>query len=175
MEHKIKGMTILMTYSVYSIRISSDMPVESEYLPLVTLYFMLCIMNTFLAFNWFLIANKFLAKSKTPKLLTCLALRIRSVFILNFIKRKTNENSSTVSPNKDELETQANENNTSKTRCNKCDLCEKCEQKSLNDEEKKVKKDLNESNVSLLNYFFWFVLLTFMVASDLIIWLLISN
>ena len=171
-------MTILMTYSVYSIRISSDMPVESEYLPLVTLYFMLCIMNTFLAFNWFLIANEFLAKSKTPKLLTCLASRIRSIFSLRLklklLKRKTDENSSKVSPNT-ELETQGNESNTSKTRCNKCDLCEKCEQKSLSEEEKKVKKELNESNVSLLNYLVWFVLLTFMVASDLTIWLLISN
>ncbi len=99
-----------------------------------------------------------------------LSLRLK----FNSFKRKKHENSSKVSPN-NQLETQANENNISKTRCNKCDLCEKCEQKSFTEEEKKVKKDLNESNVSLLNYLVWFVLLIFMVASDLIIWLLISN
>ena len=46
-------MTSLLTFVVTSLRISSDIPVQSEYLPLITLYMILSIVYTLLGFIWY--------------------------------------------------------------------------------------------------------------------------
>ena len=46
-------MTSFLTFSVTSLRIASDIPVQSDYLPLITLYFMLSIIYTLIGLIWF--------------------------------------------------------------------------------------------------------------------------
>ena len=60
-------MTSFLAFIMSSVRISSDIPNQSEYLPLITLYFLLSILYTFIGFMWFdfihfisLFLNKFL-------------------------------------------------------------------------------------------------------------------
>lgn len=45
-------MTSFLTFSVTSVRIAGDIPMQSEYLPLITLYFLLSILYTFLGLTW---------------------------------------------------------------------------------------------------------------------------
>ena len=47
-----KGMTSFLTFAVTSLRVSSDIPVQSDYLPLITLYMILSIFYTFIGFFW---------------------------------------------------------------------------------------------------------------------------
>ncbi len=46
-------MTCFLTFSVTSLRVSGDIPIQSEYLPLITLYFLLSIVYTFLGLIWY--------------------------------------------------------------------------------------------------------------------------
>ena len=48
-----KGMTSFLTFAVTSLRVSSDIPVQSDYLPLITLYMILSIFYTFIGFYMF--------------------------------------------------------------------------------------------------------------------------
>jgi hypothetical protein len=48
----IKGMTSFMTFAVTSLRISTDIPVQSEYMPLLTLYMLFSIGYTFMGMSW---------------------------------------------------------------------------------------------------------------------------
>ncbi len=45
-------MTSFLTFTVTSLRISGDIPMQSNYLPLITLYLLLSIMYTFMGFSW---------------------------------------------------------------------------------------------------------------------------
>jgi hypothetical protein len=74
-----KAMSIFMTLSVYSLRVSSDQAPQSKYLPMVTLYYMLGISYTFMAYIWFILANEFSTKEYLPKYL--------EIFAVKFIKR----------------------------------------------------------------------------------------
>ncbi len=45
-------MTSWMTFALTGIRIASDLPVESEYIPLITVYIFVSILYTFIGFSW---------------------------------------------------------------------------------------------------------------------------
>lgn len=60
-------MTSLMTYSVYSVRISNEIPIQSEYMPLITLYFILSIFYTLITFIWHIVKNFLTTNKKWPK------------------------------------------------------------------------------------------------------------
>ncbi|CAF4685823.1 unnamed protein product [Rotaria socialis] len=59
-------MTCFMTYSVYSLNFSSLFPQQSEYLMIITLYFLLSMSWTLISMTWFIICNHFLAKAAMP-------------------------------------------------------------------------------------------------------------
>lgn len=62
-------MTTFLTFSVYSLRVSGDIPIQSEYVPLITLYFLFSTVFTLVAFLWFLLANHFKERSTMPNVL----------------------------------------------------------------------------------------------------------
>ncbi len=45
-------MTSFLTFTVTSLRVSSDIPIQSDYLPLITLYMILSILYTLFGFVW---------------------------------------------------------------------------------------------------------------------------
>ena len=77
-------MTSFMTFSVYSLRVSSEIPVESDFLPMVTLYFILGITYTFVSFNWFILANELAQKKDWPKFLKQLASGIKRILFWKY-------------------------------------------------------------------------------------------
>ena len=184
-------MTSFMTFSVYSLRISSDMPVESNFVPMVTLYFILGISYTFLSFIWFIIANEFLTKNYLPRYLVLVASVIKS-----FLSWKSNDVSRKISPVKSKSHKDTTESINKKsdvTVKNKpkqeisyniepfeqqfvaISSCEKCEREKEKDDGQKKKKALIESSVSVLNKFICFIMCLIVIACNLITWLLVSN
>ena len=182
-------MTTFMTFSVYSLRISQDMPVESNFVPMVTLYFILGISYTFLSLIWFIIANDFITKNYLPKYLTKFALIIKRV-LYRKISPEPDENANDLVEVKVVPNQSANENahesglpplknapklECNNNRCNNCDFCVNCKREKEKSANKSKKKELNESNVLVLNYFMCFLMGMIILACNLISWLLISN
>ncbi|CAF3192520.1 unnamed protein product [Rotaria sp. Silwood2] len=62
-------MTCFMTYSVYSLNFSNLFPQQSQYLMMITLYFLLSICWTLISMVWFIMCNYFVTKAEMPKLL----------------------------------------------------------------------------------------------------------
>ena len=188
-------MTTFMTFSVYSLRISSDMPVESNFVPMVTLYFILSISYTFLSFIWFIIANEFITKNNMPNSLANLACVIKSVLFWKFDKapfwqRKILPKYESGPKAEDKCETKPTNKEPNdkmpqpelskpetpiKSPCNNCNICESCLKEKGKEKDKKNKKDTNESNVSALNHLVGFIMLLIVVACNATTWLLISN
>ena len=82
-KYLILAITTFMSMGIISMRVASDMPIHSEYLPLISLYFMLGMFYTFLAFNWFVAANFCRTKNYLPKFL-----KISLNFINGFRRNK---------------------------------------------------------------------------------------
>jgi hypothetical protein len=59
-------MTTFLTFSVYSINTSNSIPMQSEYLPAVTVFFLLSILFALVSLSWFIIENYFRAHKKMP-------------------------------------------------------------------------------------------------------------
>lgn len=69
----ILAITTFLNMGIISIRVSSDIPVQSRYLPLITLFFLLSLFYTFISFMWFTILEMFKSKNTLPKCLLLLA------------------------------------------------------------------------------------------------------
>lgn len=61
-------------------RVSSDIPVTSMYLPLISLFLFLCILNTFLSFFWFMIAEKLKSIKYKSEVLLNMIKKMRKIF-----------------------------------------------------------------------------------------------
>ncbi len=60
-------MSIMLAFAVYKLRLSDDVPVQSDITPLINIYFTLCMIFSLSAMIWFslrnvLVQNKFLPK-----------------------------------------------------------------------------------------------------------------
>ncbi|CAF4840870.1 unnamed protein product, partial [Rotaria sp. Silwood1] len=77
-------MTCFMTYSVYSLNFSSLFPQQSQYLMMITLYFLLSICWTLLSMTWFIMYNHFTAKAEMPKWLYTFCGLLQRVFCYCF-------------------------------------------------------------------------------------------
>jgi hypothetical protein len=73
------SMTTFLTFSVYSLRIASDIPTQSEYLPSITLYFLLSTSYVLLALSWFICENFFRSNSFLPKPLRFMVHGVRNL------------------------------------------------------------------------------------------------
>lgn len=161
-------MSIFLTLAMYSLRVSSDMPVQSKSFPWISVYFFLEILYALFALIWFIAANHFATKHYLPNCVSRLAtilkhyshLEIHKVSdIRTQVKMKTVETIQKVDTLK----------------CNKCELCEKCLSKKEKDDEKKRKNEDLESCISVLNYLAFLVLFTLTFISTLIIWFAVSS
>ena len=66
--------------AMIAIRVSSLMPVQSSYLPLISLYFFLSLFYSMIALTWFVIMDRFQQKKDLPNFLKKLALNLKHKF-----------------------------------------------------------------------------------------------
>lgn len=76
-----KAFTTFLNMGIISVRVAGDIPVQSDYLPLITLYFFLSLIYTFISFLWFAIVSFLKDRKYLPSWLNLL---------LNSIKNKIN-------------------------------------------------------------------------------------
>ena len=81
-------MVCFMTYSVYSLNFSSLFPQQSQYLMMITLYFLLSICWTLISMAWFLSCNSLISKAEMPKLLYNFAGMLQRASFRCFLPRK---------------------------------------------------------------------------------------
>ncbi len=76
------SITIFLTFSVSAVRIASQIPVQSKYLPPIILYFLLSQLFTLMAFCWFTFDCVLRAESYIPRAMTWLGIQLRRSFAL---------------------------------------------------------------------------------------------
>ena len=72
-------MTIILTLAIYSLRISGDFPSQGEYIPIISIYFALGLILTFVSMIWFTYAEYMRTKQHMPAFLTKLAHFLRAL------------------------------------------------------------------------------------------------
>ncbi len=65
--------------AVISVRAAEDLPIMSDYMPLIGLYFLLSMLYTFLSLIWFAACNSLRTSSSLPKFVKRLGLIIKRV------------------------------------------------------------------------------------------------
>jgi hypothetical protein len=68
------GISIMLAYSVFSLRLSDDVPSQSDSIHLISFYLTICMFFSLSAMTWFAIANKLREKKRLPYWLRCLAI-----------------------------------------------------------------------------------------------------
>ncbi len=68
------GISIMLAYSVFSLRLSEDVPSQSDSVHLISLYLTVCMFFSLSAMTWFAIVNKLREKKRLPYWLRWLAL-----------------------------------------------------------------------------------------------------
>ncbi|CAF3211444.1 unnamed protein product [Rotaria sp. Silwood2] len=68
------GISIMLAYSVFSLRLSEDVPSQSDSVHLISFYLTICMFFSLSAMTWFAIANKLREKKRLPYWLRWLAL-----------------------------------------------------------------------------------------------------
>lgn len=62
------GISIMLSFSVFKLRLSDDVPVQSDSVPLINVYFTLCMSFSLTAMFWFSIINLLKEQKQVPKL-----------------------------------------------------------------------------------------------------------
>ena len=78
----LKGMTHFMTLATFSVRSQADIAPQGQFLPMITLYYVLSIMYTFIALIWFIVADHWTTKQNVPKFLVTFAAFIKRILFL---------------------------------------------------------------------------------------------
>ena len=170
------SITSVLTFSVYMLRISSEIPVQSEYLPIIGYYFIFVITFILIDFIWFIILNYFANIQHLPRFLVYYAVSLRNLFSkikAVFKKKKESENKES-SVNLEELN-KIKQSEEEKLICKKSDLCPGCQKESENDEKKKKYKKELEANITALNLTAFMIIVIIQLIANSTIWFSISN
>ena len=173
-------MSGFMTFAVYALRIATDMPVQSDYMPDIASYFLSSISFNMIAFVWFIFLNRYVSRSEIPILLELFADLLNK--ILNLFKKCCScclkKDKDKVIP-VDEIKKAENGQVISTTenakvvkpKCGFCNRCEDCDADFKKDKDKGKKKKDIESKFEVLNYFFFMTMFIAMLATQLSIWI----
>ena len=160
-----------MTYSVYSLNFSNLFPQQSEYLMTITLYFLLSIGWTLISMAWFVIYNQLVNRSDIPAGLDSFCR-----FLQERIWRCCRRTTSTIDVQK-QKESRPDEvvSNDAAKKCHFCQRCSSCQADHDKAKSKTTKKKEIESKYNALNKFVLFCITVLMLASNLAIWMSMSE
>jgi hypothetical protein len=63
------GMTTFLTYSIYSINTSNSIPTQSDYVPAITVFYIMSTFFVLISFSWFILENFMRSRTYMPLLL----------------------------------------------------------------------------------------------------------
>ena len=176
-------MSGFFTFSVYSLRIATDMPLQSDYMPDIASYFLASITLNMISFVWFVYMNRCLLRSEIPVCLDKFADLLKKLFCICFPDEKKVSNSDSLNivvkdaekaKMEEKLEIVTNlegKKMNKKEKCGLCDRCNSCEADFKKDKDKGKRKKEIESKFDALNYLAFVIMLIAMVASNMGIWI----
>jgi len=137
----IIAISTFLSYGILSIRVSSDIPIQSSYLPLISLFFIMNIVFSFVAFGWFVLVHNFRTKNYMPLFILKTFKRFKNLEQFLFNKSKKNKSQPKNSAKTEEIE----------------EFCDKKEIKSF-------ESDL-QSEISSLNFIAFILIFLVMLFS----------
>lgn len=170
-------MVCFMTYSVYSLNFSNLFPQQSEYMMMITLYFLLSIGWTLISMVWFVMYNELLNRSDLPRSLDLFCRLLQEIRCSCCHKNNKQEPlpiEETTSNKTNTIVVQSIRNDID-TKCNSCYRCSSCQADHEKNESKTKNKKHHESKCKALNYFILLFMTLFMLASNLSIWISMSQ
>ena len=157
----LKAMTIFLTLGVYGINVANIFPLQSDYIPTITIYYIMGITYTFLCLLWFVCAEYLRSKDKIPYVLIKVAAFGTIICFCSFRK----------SPAPPKIPSKALEEDANKIEikegfsCRKCEVCDKCLKQKDTENKKADETKQKVSHIKALNYMvFWFILLAQLVT-----------
>ncbi|CAF0777651.1 unnamed protein product [Brachionus calyciflorus] len=169
-------LAIILATSMNLVRASSDIPVQSDYLPYMTLYFIFCHIYNILSLTFFTIESFLLSKGYLPKWLMFLCTKIRkSLCEKNDAPKLKQIETNPENVIIDKKEEQSNDKckKINKEILKDADLKCNCETKSEKDMEKEKEKKHFQQCMNIIHYTLQLFMFLFMVISNLTIWLII--
>jgi hypothetical protein len=86
------GISIMLAFSVFKLRLSDDVPVQSDSVPLVNIYFTICMSFSLAAMIWFSCVNLLKENKRVPKIIRTLVLNyICHIMCSKYIEQKRND------------------------------------------------------------------------------------
>jgi hypothetical protein len=70
----------MLAFSVFKLRLSDDVPVQSDSVPLINIYFTLCMTTSLIAMIWFSFMNILKENKKVPFLIRFLVVNLCQIF-----------------------------------------------------------------------------------------------
>ena len=126
-------------------RVNNDIPVQSECLPLISLYILLCLFYALISFSWFVYLEIAKSKKDLPPLLIRLSLYLKHAIIKIFKRKRKKET-----------------------------YCIKQRKEAVVDELNKFDKQEIEKIIVALNYVAFGIMLFTMFISFMTIWLVVT-
>jgi hypothetical protein len=161
-------MTIFLTFSVYALKVSSEIPVQSEYLPMVSVYFIVSVVFILLTMCWCVLENHMRAKCyRVPRwLMVDLAGGVRRAVSCLVRGRRRQQIQPSNNQNKEFTENDESE---------KCEACEPigclgCKAKREKDASRKQEKKNIHFYLNQLNCIVFCGALVFVSAATCFIW-----
>ena len=166
-----------MTFAVYSLRISADLPVQSKYMPKISWYFITSIAFNLSVMFWYVYRNRCITTSEIPKFLDTFCEYLKKMFCLCFTpaKKPTKDNDKSKAVEGGEEKSKIENETKKKDKCQFCDRCKDCEAGFKKEEEKGKKKKEIESKLDALNYLIFIIVLVAMFITQMSIWLTVST
>jgi hypothetical protein len=96
-------MSHFMTLATFSVRSQADQAPQAQFLPMITLYYVLSIMYAFIALIWFIVADHWTTKQNPPKFLVTFSAFIKRILFWIFDEEPI-WRSKKVAPEKNETE-----------------------------------------------------------------------
>ncbi len=154
-------MSIIMGFSVYSLRISNDLPVQSDNIPKITAFFLESILINLFAISWFIQLNYFKSNEYFPKLYTAISECFKKLIHLSFHQKKITNKILTAPSNNKMLTEPVNEIKTENN-------CKFCVNKEINNLSEKM---ILESNFKLINFFCFLLTCIFHIIFNLVLFI----
>ena len=163
------GMSTFLTYGIYSINTSSQIPTQSEYLPMVTLFFVMSSFYTLISFTWFLAENFLRSRFYMPPFLVWYVekLRMAERFLVEKTKALVNKIK--------KIKFSCNKQNATQVEpIEKLQVTVEKDDKR-NEKEKKPDKETFNRNIDYLNHHIFYIILFTMICSNLVIWISLGS
>ena len=169
-------MTCFLTYSVYGVRISAEMPTQPEVLPVITIYFYISILHTLVSMLWFVIFNYATDKEKMPPEVLRFAANLQSLasIVREFQRTKSSVNEANASSAQKDPSSDYEDKIETLSSCGDCDKCAQCKLNALGEKQKSSARKEYERKCHTFNFFVFFMSTAVMVATQLALWLSIS-